>query len=133
VYGSAFTSDSSHVLFYTGVSTVSYPYLGTLQSSAVGKASQVTLAQNSNTSYASGKTKTVFEDNFALLEGSTVATVDVKSFDTATGASPNIVVSQANAGAYYGSFFLSPDGTKVVYAQNSTKTSMAGVFVTPVP
>jgi hypothetical protein len=133
VYGSPFSSDSSHVFFYTGVSTVSYPYLGTLQSSAVGKTTQVTLAQNSNTNYASGKTKTVFEDNFALLEGSTVATIDIKSFDTSTGASPSIVVSQANASAYYGSFFLSPDGTQVVYAQNSTKTSMAGVFVTPVP
>ena len=133
VYGSSFTGDSSHALFYTGVSTASYPYLGTVQSGALGATSPATLGQNSNTVFASGKTKAVFEDNFALPSGSIVATFDIKSVDTASGGTPTVVVSQANAGPYYGSFFLSPDGTKVVYTQNGTGTSSEGVFVTPVP
>jgi hypothetical protein len=133
VYGGAFTSDSSHILFYTGVSTSSYPYLGTLQSSALGSTSPVTLAMNSNIDWMSGKSTAVFEDNFALASGSLVATIDIKSVDTKAGGTSKLVVSQANAGAYYGSFFLSPDGTKVVYAQNATKTSAAGVFVMPLP
>jgi hypothetical protein len=130
VYGSAFTGDSSHVLYYTGVSTASYPYLGTLAVSPVASSSADTLAQNTNTAFASGKTKVVFEDNFALLAGSAVGTVDVKSIDTQAGGSPTLVVKQANAGAYYGSFFLSADGSKIVYAQNATSTTKAGVFVT---
>jgi hypothetical protein len=133
VYGSSFTGDSSHALFYTGVSTASYPYLGTLQSGALGATSPATLGQNSNTAFASGKTKAVFEDNFVLPSGSIVATVDIKSVDTAAGGTPTVVVSQANAGPYYGSFFLSPDGTKIVYTQNGASTSSQGVLVIAVP
>jgi hypothetical protein len=133
VYGSSFTSDSSHALFFTGVSTASYPYLGMLQSGAPGATSPSTLGPNSNTVFASGKTKAVFEDNFLLASGSIVATVDIKSVDTAAGGTPTVVVSQANAGPYYGSFFLSPDGTKIVYTQNGASTSTQGVLVVPVP
>jgi hypothetical protein len=133
VLGSPFTADSSHVLFYTGVSTASYPYLGTLQSSGLGSTPPVTLGTKTNVDWASGKTKVVFEDDFSIAAGSLVATIDIKSIDTAAGGSPTLVVSQANAGAYFGSFYLSPDGTQIVYAQNGTKGSKSGVYVLPVP
>ena len=55
------------------------------------------------------------------------------SVDTKAGGAPTLVVSRANARAYDGSFNLSPDGTKIVYAQNATGKTMAGVFVAPVP
>jgi hypothetical protein len=132
-YGSPFTGDSSHVLYYSTFSTMSYPYMGTLKTSAVSGGAATMLGQNTNTVFASGMTKAVFEDNFARVTGSQVAAVDIRSVDT-SGAGPAVlVVSQANAGQYYGSFFLSPDQTKIVYAENGTKTGQAGVFITAVP
>jgi hypothetical protein len=133
VYGSAFTGDSSHVIFYTSVSTAAYPYVGTLESSPAVSSATTMLGQNTNTAFASGKTKVVFEDNFALLAGSAIGTADVEWVDTQAGGSPALVVSKANAGSYYGSFFLSADGSQIVYAMNETGTTKAGVYVTPVP
>jgi hypothetical protein len=134
--GSPFTNDDSHVLFYTGETMSPLfgsslgPYVGTLESAAVGSSSTVTLATNSYTVFASGKTKVVFDDGFSSTS-SAMATVDIKSVDTATSASPTLVVSQANYGLDTGSFFLTPDGTQIVFTTNAT--SSGGVYVTPVP
>jgi hypothetical protein len=133
VYGPAFTGDSSHALFFNGVSTASYPYLGTLESSPVSSGTPAMLGQNTNTAFASGKTKVVFENNYALLAASALGTADIDVIDTAVGGSPQLVVSKANAGSYYGSFFLSADGSQIVYAVNETGSTKAGVYVTAVP
>jgi hypothetical protein len=134
--GSLMTNDFSHVLFYTDLAYTTFfkssagIYVGTLKTSAVGSSASVTLATSSYTVYASGKSKVVFDDGFGY-KGASMPTVDLKSVDTAAGASPGLVVSQANYGGDYGSFFLSPDGTEIVYATNTTSTG--GVYVTPVP
>jgi hypothetical protein len=133
VNGSAFTKDSSHVLFYTGISTASYPYLGALQASAVASGSPAQLAGNTNTAFPSGSSKVVFEDNFALLAGMSVGTIDIKAIDTQASEGAKVVVTAANGSSYGSSFYLSADGSQIVYAQNATKTRQGGVFVAPVP
>jgi hypothetical protein len=132
VNGAAFTADSSHVLFYSGVSTASYPYLGTLEVSTPS-GPPLALATNSNTALPTGASTVVFEDNFALLAGMTVGTIDIKAIDTQAGGSPTLLVGGGNASSYGSSFYLSKDGSRVVYTQNATKTTQAGLFVTPVP
>jgi hypothetical protein len=128
--GSWFTNDSSHAIFLSSAVFTEPPGLdvSTLKTSPVGSSSVVTLATKSYTAFASGASKVVFDDNFAMV-GSNY-TLDIKAYDTASSSSPTTVVSQVNFGGG-GSFFLSPDGTKIVYATDATSTG--GVYVTSVP
>ncbi len=131
LYGSSFTNDGATAVLYENVSTTTY--LGTLVAAPVSGGKATTLSKASDTAWASGPSKIVFEDNYAVPVGSSFATVDIKSFDTAKGGAPSLVVSGALSSQYGPGFFLTPGGDSVVYSENAGGGATGGIYVVKVP
>jgi hypothetical protein len=124
VFGDAFTSDSSHALYSTGVDTSTQ--LATLNALAVGGGVPRVLSQSAAEVWATLGGRVVFGDHY-MWTGSR-GHVDVRTVDTTGGADPVLIVSQADS-----ELFLSPARDQVVYTWSLDASARAGIWVAQLP
>jgi hypothetical protein len=120
--GDAFTADSTHTLFYTGVSHGA----GTLNAASVTSGTPTTLGTAAFYDLATSAAKVLFQAN--LNTAGQNAAGDVLAVDTSQTAAPTTLVSVADP---YPA--LSSDKTKLVYTWSFNTGSSAGLWVMPVP
>jgi hypothetical protein len=127
--GDAFTTDSSHAIFWTDYTPPNPPFMngptnGTLMAAATGgdAGAPVSLGTSSVIGWATSGAKLVFDDNL-----SATGTADLETVDLSAAAQPTKIVPQI--GAY---FFLSPAKDLVVYSWSVSPT-IAGVYAMKAP
>ncbi len=131
--GSGFTSDSSRVLFLTGVTPGTYmaPTEGTLDvTTSRGSTPSAALGQNALPSaWTWGSSRVVFAANGVTLSGISGTTVDIDWVDTSANGPPARLVGQATVGSPFvgAPFYLSPAQNGIVY------TSTSGLYAMPLP
>jgi hypothetical protein len=125
--GSAFTADSSHVLYFTGAavsSTDGFTY-GTLNAVATGSSTPTMLASNSTTVWAATGAKVVFDQ--AVMLGSDISSVDL------SGTSPPTPIATDAIHGSGAAFYMSAAGDKIIYSWTAPGTSTGGIYVAAVP
>jgi hypothetical protein len=124
VFGDAFTTDSSHALYFTSVDTMTQT--GTLNAIPVAGGSPAALSTSAAEVWAGVGSRVVFGDNY-MWTGSR-GHVDVRTVDTAGTAAPTLIVNQADS-----EIFLSPARDQVVYTWSLDASSRAGIYVVALP
>ena len=126
VNGDAFTADSTHVLYAssndvcTGAATFSaFPVNG---------GSPTQLGHDVWSNWSTTGAKVVFNDHYVATGGLRFGRADIESVDLATGSTPTLVVSQADA-----VIDLSPARDQLVYSWSVQPGALAGIYVTPAP
>ncbi len=139
--GNAFSADSSHALFWSGVTIPMgqqyFPVLGTLQSGTSGTAAPAQLGKNSNAAWALGGSAIAFADNLAMV-GNSNATFDIEWADTSKTMPVTTVVKGAIASTGGAPFYVSPAHDRVVYvgsqpADAGDAGSVLDLYTAPVP
>ena len=121
----AFTVDSSQALFVTDTSSGG---LSNLQVHGVGDGTTRTFP-GVWIFFQSGAGKVVFNDDYRPTGGvGSSGTADIEWLDTTQAAPPRVLVSQADA-----NFFLTPDGTALVYSWSYASGHPAGIWTLPLP
>jgi hypothetical protein len=118
--GDVFTTDSSHVLFYTGLGQSG----GTLSAATVGGGTPATIGTNAITDLATSGAKIVFNSNYDATTGG----ADLQSVDTSTTTAPAVLVTAADQ-----EFFLNAEKTAIVYVWSYEPGSSSGLWTLPVP
>jgi trimeric autotransporter adhesin len=122
LFGSdGFTADSSHAIYYTDITSTG---VGNFFAAASSGGSPVALGTNVWLHYAGTAAKVVFNDNY----DDAMSTADIRIADTAQAEPAKLLVSLADP-----NFFIAGSKDKVVYAWKYLNSSMAGLWVTPVP
>ncbi len=121
--GTPFTADSTHVLFFTGLSNGA----GTLNALAVTGTTPTAIATNAFTDVATSAAKIIFNDTLGGVGGSTNA-ADLKAVDVSTTAAPTLLVTQADP-----NFTLNTAKTLIVYTWSYTPGASAGLWTLPAP
>jgi hypothetical protein len=124
VFGDAFTTDGSHVLYSTEVDTTTQTT--TLNVIATGDRTGRVLAHGVWVTWAAAAAKVVFSDHYAWTGSRGHA--DVRTVDTSTSAAPALIVNQADA-----EIMMSPARDQVVYTWSLEDSPRAGMYVAPVP
>ena len=134
VFGDAFTTDGSHVLYGTGYDATSQTMTidalalgsasnGTMQAAGVG-ASPTVLTHTGWVVWAATGAKVVYSDQF----DATGPRADIRSTDTSTSGASTLLVSQADV-----DFFLSPAHDQVVYTWSQGNGPQVGLYVVGIP
>lgn len=125
IFGDAFTTDGTRLLFYTNVATG----VGDFKSVDLAGGTASTISTNVWVSYNTPKPKgAIFNDNWKAGAMGTNGRADIKVIDdTSTTDAPTTIVTKAEA-----DFYLSKDHSKLVYAYFAT-VGKEGVYVTPLP
>jgi hypothetical protein len=124
VFGDPFTSDSSHVLYFTEVDTTSQ--IGTLNTLALGDRAPKVVSRDASVVWAATGAKIVFSDHYAWTGSRGHA--DVRTVDTSKSAPPRLIVNQADS-----EIFLSPALDQVVYTWSLDDGPRAGIYVATIP
>ncbi|HEX8789649.1 MAG TPA: hypothetical protein VF765_01770 [Polyangiaceae bacterium] len=140
--GNAFSADSSHALFWSGVAIPMgqqyFPVLGTLQSGATAAASTPSqLGQNSDAAWALGGSAIAFAANLAMV-GNSDPTFDIEWADTSKSAPATTIVKGAIGSSGGASFYVSPSHDRVVYVGSEPPDagdagSVLDLYTAPVP
>jgi len=140
--GNAFSADSSHALFWSGVAIPMgqqyFPVIGTLQSGATAAASMpAPLGKNSNAAWAVGGSAIAFADNLAMV-GNSPSTFDIEWVDTSKTTPAATVVKGAIGSTGGSSFYVSPTHDRVVYvgsepADAGDAGSVLDLYTAPLP
>lgn len=140
--GSAFSADSSHALFWSGVAIPMgqqyFPVIGTLQAGATGTAGMpAQLGKDSNAAWALGGSAVAFADNLAMV-GNSPATFDIAWADTAKATPATTVVKGAIASTGGAPFYVTPSHDRVVYvgsepADAGDAGSVLDLYTAPLP
>lgn len=140
--GDAFSADSSHALFWSGVAIPMgqqyFPVLGTFQSSAASAAGMpAKLGTSSNAAWAVGASAVAFADNLAMV-GNAAATFDIEWIDTAKSAPATKVVGGAVGSTGGAPFYVTPAHDRVVYvgtepADAGDAGSVLDLYTAPLP
>ncbi len=128
-----FTTDSSHVLCVTGVSTTTC--IGALYSCPVGSSGVPALPASAATGFPSmvGPTDVLFADN-GSGSGNPPAVADLEWVDVAHGASPTRTASGVRvSGAWSDAYFVPSDALHGVVYVASLPSGATGLFVAAVP
>lgn len=124
VFGNAFTSDASHLLYSTEVN--SEQQTSTLNALALGTDKSSVLAKNVWVTWAAKGSKVVYSDNYAWTGDRGHA--DVRVVDPAKGGEPVLIVNQADA-----EIMLSPGLDQIVYTWSLEDSPRAGLYVANIP
>jgi len=140
--GSAFSADSSHALFWSGVAIPMgqqyFPVIGTLQSGPTGAAATAAqLGKNSNAAWAVGGSAIAFADNLAMV-GNSASTFDIEWVDTSKTTPATTVVKGAIGSTGGAPFYVAPSRDRVVYvgsepADAGDAGSILDLYTAPLP
>ncbi len=140
--GSAFSADSSHALFWSGVAIPMgqqyFPVIGTLQSGPTGAAATAAqLGKNSNAAWAVGGSTIAFADNLAMV-GNSASTFDIEWVDTSKTTPATTVVKGAIGSTGGAPFYVTPSHDRVVYvgsepADAGDAGSILDLYTAPLP
>jgi hypothetical protein len=126
VNGDPFTADSSYALYSTGNDVCTGA--ATFAAFSVSGGSSIPLGTNVWGDWSATGAKVIFNDNYVATGGLRFGRADVKAVDLAAGATPTLVVSQADA-----VIDMSPAGDQVIYSWSVQPGALAGIYATPVP
>jgi hypothetical protein len=121
--GTSFTNDSSHVLFVPNFN-IGSSGVGPLNSYSVATGTSTMIDPAINLFQPTGTSKAVFSDNL------TATTNDIKVFDSATTAAPELIIASAQPSWIVGQ---KAGVDNLVYSWSVTPGANAGIYVTPVP
>lgn len=124
VFGNAFTTDASHLLYSTEVN--SEMQTSTLNALTLGTDKSAVLAKDVWVTWAGTGSKVVFSDHYAWTGDRGHA--DVRVVDTAKGGEPILIVNQADA-----EIMLSPGLDQIVYTWSLEDSPRAGLYVATIP
>jgi Tol biopolymer transport system component len=124
VRGDAFTSDGSHVLYFTDIEPTTQT--GTLNAFALASQAPKVLAGDVSQTWAATGSKIVFNDHYAWTGRRVHA--DVRTVDAAGNTEPELIVAQADS-----EVFLSPARDKIVYTWSLDDGPRAGIYVVDIP
>jgi hypothetical protein len=122
--GQLFTTDSSHVVYFTGLTESG----GTLNARALTAGATATVLASSNavSDLATSGAKIVFNGNAIGTSNGNYA--DLSGVDTSQTAAPALLVSAADP-----QFFLNNEKTVIVYTWSYLAGSSAGLWTLPAP
>jgi hypothetical protein len=126
VNGDAFTADSMYALYSTSSNVCTGA--ATFNALAVSGGSPVQLGTNVWDDWSATGSKVVFSNNYVATGGLRYGRADIESVDLASGATPTLVVSQADA-----IVDLDPSGQNIIYSWSLQPGPLAGIYITPVP
>src|SRR5262249_15022713 len=121
IFGDAFTSDSSRVIYYNNVANVGQGQVGQLNVATVGGGNPNILGSKVWGSWAGKGTRVAFNPNYKA--GKYNGRADLFAGDAV--GNPSIVVMQAEA-----DFYVDSTRGNLIYA---VQTGQAGVYVYPIP
>jgi hypothetical protein len=130
IFGDAFTSDNSLVLYFTDTD-VTANLSGTLKTMTLPSGTPTTIAPAVWEVHATGGTNIVYNDNYtetmvgAGTNSQTLQRGDVRVVNAATGASPKLLATQADVGLY-----TTTAKDKVIYLWNQMAGS-EGIYIAP--
>jgi hypothetical protein len=131
-YPTGFTTDSSHLLYMTDVSTTTY--VGALYSLPVAPSGVPVLLASAATGFPSrvGPTGMLFTDN-GSGSGSPPPLADLEWVDVAQGASPTRIASEVHAsgGGYSNAYFFFSEAVHGVVYVASLPSGASGLYVAP--
>ena len=140
--GNAFSADSSHALFWSGVAIPMgqqyFPVIGTLQSGPTGAAAMAApLGKNSNAAWAVGGSAIAFAANLAMV-GNSASTFDIEWVDTSKSTPAATVVKGAIGSTGGAPFYVTPSHDRVVYvgsepADAGDAGSILDLYTAPLP
>jgi hypothetical protein len=125
-FGSAFTADNSHAIFYTAVNSNGTGNFMSLGLPPSGMAKSITMT--GWVGYATSAAKVVYSDNWVNQMGSFQGWADIHSVDLAGTATPATVVTSADS-----NFFVTKDKSKVVYSWHACPGTAEGVYSIAAP
>jgi hypothetical protein len=126
VNGDAFTADSAYVLY----STTSDVCTGSASFNAfsTNSSSSTVLGHNVWGDWSAQGSKVIFNDNYAATGGLRFGRADIESVNLATGATPILVVGQADAVVD-----LTPAKDQIIYSWSLQPGALAGLYVVSIP